>query len=260
MGQRLAGKVAIITGGASGMGRAQCKLFAAEGAAVCVADIDQEAGERVVSEITEAGGRARFTPLNVTDAEQWAAAVAVAQEAFGKLTTLSNIAGANYRVPFDEQTEEMWRTILEVSLTGAFLGIKAAVPAMRRAGGGAITNIGSIATTRAGMNPGYSTSKVGILGLTRATASAYAAENIRCNLVSPGHVDTPFIRRSAAYSPNDWSTSIENPENLQRRVAGTPMGRLVQPEEIAYAFLFLASDEASIITGTNLRVDGGASL
>jgi NAD(P)-dependent dehydrogenase (short-subunit alcohol dehydrogenase family) len=260
MGQRLEGKVAIITGGASGMGRAQAKLFAAEGAAVCVADIDKEAGPQVVSEITRAGGRALFTHLDVTRAEQWAAAVASAEENFGKLTTLCNIAGANYRVSFDEQTEEMWRTILEISLTGAFLGIKAALPAMRRAGSGSIVNIGSIATSRSGTNPGYATSKVGILGLTRATARAYGPENIRCNLVSPGHVDTPFIRRSTAYSPNDWSTSIDNPENLKQRVDRTPIGRMVQPEEIAYAFLFLASDEAGMITGTNLKVDGGASL
>jgi NAD(P)-dependent dehydrogenase (short-subunit alcohol dehydrogenase family) len=260
MGQRLEGKVAIITGGASGMGRAQCKLFASEGAAVCVADIDQEAGARVVAEITEAGGRAILTPLNVTDPEQWAAAVAAAEENFGKLTTLCNIAGANYRVSFDDQTIEMWRTIVEISLTGAFMGIKAAIPAMRRAGNGSIVNIGSIATSRPGNNPGYGTTKVGIYGLTKTTASAYAKDNIRCNLVSPGHVDTPFIRRSVGYSPNSWETSIDNPENLNRRVAGTPMGRLVQPEEVAYAFLFLASDEAGMITGTNLKVDGGASL
>ncbi|MCC6458742.1 MAG: SDR family oxidoreductase [Caldilineaceae bacterium] len=260
MGQRLEGKVAIITGGASGMGRAQAKLFAAEGAAVCIADIDKEAGPRVVSEITETGGRALFTQLDVTSAEHWAATVAAAEEQFGQLTTLCNIAGANYRVSFDEQTEEMWRTILEISLTGAFLGIKAAIPAMRRAGNGSIVNIGSIATDRSGTNPGYATSKVGILGLTRATARAYGPENIRCNLVSPGHVDTPFLRRSTAYSPNDWSTSIDNPENLKQRVERTPMGRMVQPEEIAHAFLFLASDEAGMITGTNLKVDGGASL
>src|SRR5690606_40682051 len=128
------------------------------------------------------------------EADQWAAAVAAAEENFGKLTTLCNIAGANFRVSFDEQTEEMWHTILEVSLTGAFLGIKAAVPAMRRAGNGSIINIGSIATTRAGMNPAYSASKVGMLGLTRSAAVAYAKDNIRCNIVSPGHVDTPFIR------------------------------------------------------------------
>src|SRR5690606_7757909 len=142
------------------------------------------------------------------EADQWAAAVAAAEENFGKLTTLCNIAGANFRVSFDEQTEEMWRIILEVSLTGAFLGIKAAVPAMRRAGGGSITNTGSIATARSGTNPGYATSKIGIWGLTRATARAYAADNIRCNLVSPGHVDTPFNRPSTAYRPHDWNTII----------------------------------------------------
>lgn len=260
MGNRLEGKVAIITGGGSGMGRAQCKLFAAEGAAVCVADINPESGAQVVAEIEAAGGRALYTPLNVTEADQWAATVAAAEEHFGKVTTLCNIAGANFRVSFDEMTEEMWHMIMETALTGAFLGIKAVVPAMRRAGGGSIINVGSIATTRAGMNPAYSASKVGMLGLTRSAAVAYAADNIRCNLVSPGHVDTPFIRRSTSYSPNDWSTSIDNPENLKARLDRTPMKRLVQPEEVAYAFLFLASDEASMVTGTNLRVDGGASL
>lgn len=257
---RLAGKVALITGGAGGMGSAQARLFAQEGAAVCVADIHTGNGQRVVDEINAAGGRALNTPLDVTRAEQWAEAVAQAEAAFGSLTTLCNNAGANFRVSFDDQTEEMWHLIMETALTGAFLGIKAAVPAMRRAGGGSIINIGSIATTRCGDNPGYAASKVGILGLTRAAARAYAKDNIRCNLVSPGHVDTPFIRGNQPHSPNDWSTSIDNPENLQRRLASTPMGRLVQPEEIAYAYLFLASDEASMVTGTNLQVDGGASL
>jgi NAD(P)-dependent dehydrogenase (short-subunit alcohol dehydrogenase family) len=257
---RLQGKVALITGGAGGMGSAQARLFAEQGAAVCVADINATAGEQVVRGIGEAGGRALYTPLDVTDARQWQAAVAQAEEAFGSLTILCNNAGANFRVSFDEQTEEMWHLILETALTGAFLGIKAAVPAMRRAGGGSIINMGSIATTRSGDNPGYAASKVGMWGLTKAAARAYAKDNIRCNLVSPGHVDTPFIRGNQPHSPNDWRTSIDNPENLQRRVAHTPMGRLVQPEEIAYAYLFLASDEAGIVTGTNLKVDGGASL
>jgi NAD(P)-dependent dehydrogenase (short-subunit alcohol dehydrogenase family) len=257
---RLAGKVALITGGAGGMGSAQARLFAQEGAAACVADIHAGNGQRVVDAISAAGGRALYTPLDVTRAEQWAAAVAQAEETFGSLTILCNNAGANFRVAFDDQTEEMWHLIMETALTGAFLGIKAAVPAMRRAGGGSIINIGSIATTRCGDNPGYAASKVGILGLTRAAAKAYAKDNIRCNLVSPGHVDTPFIRGDQPHSPNDWSTSIDNPENLQRRLASTPMGRLVQPEEIAYAYLFLASDEAGMVTGANLQVDGGASL
>lgn len=260
MSGRLEGKVALVTGGASGMGAAQARLFAAEGAAVCVADINDEKGQAVVQEIADSGGRAIFVHLDVTKSEQWAAAVARTEEVFGSLTILCNNAGANFRVSFDEQTEEMWHLIIETALTGAFLGIKTAIPAMRRAGSGAIINMGSISTTRCGPNPGYAASKVGMWGLTQSAAEYYAKENIRCNLVSPGHVDTPFIRESHPHSPNDWSTSIENPENYARRVAATPMGRLVQPEEIAYAFLFLASDEASAITGTNLKVDGGASL
>lgn len=260
MPNRLAGKVAIITGAASGMGRAQAKLFAAEGAAVCVADINDDDGQMVVAEIIEAGGQAMFAHVDVREAAQWQAAVEATETQFGSLTTLCNNAGANFRVSFDEQTEAMWHLIMETGLTGAFLGIKAAVPAMRRAGGGAIINIGSIASTRHGPNPGYSASKAGILGLTEATAKAYGSEQIRCNLVSPGHIDTPFIRNDNHYSPNDWSTSLDNPENQKRRIAATPMGRLIQPEEIAHAYLFLASDEASMITGAHLKVDGGASL
>jgi 2,5-dichloro-2,5-cyclohexadiene-1,4-diol dehydrogenase 2 len=242
MSGRLEGKVALVTGGASGMGAAQARLLAAEGAAVCVADINDEKGQAVVQEIADGGGRAIFVQLDVTDAVQWEGAVARTENAFGSLTVLCNNAGANFRTSFDEQTEEMWHLIVETALTGAFLGTKAAIPAMRRAGGGAIINMGSIATTRCGTNPGYAASKVGMWGLTQATAH------------------TPFIRESHPHSPNDWSTSINNPENYARRVAATPMGRLVRPEEIAYAFLFLASDEASAITGTNLKVDGGASL
>ena len=131
-----------------------------------------------------------------------AAAVALAEESYGSLTVLCNNAGANFRVNFDEQTEEQWHIIMETALTGSFLGIKAAVPAMRRAGGGSIINMGSVSTTRAGTNPGYSASKVGMLGLTETAAYSYAKDNIRCNLVSPGHVDTPFIRESNPHSPN----------------------------------------------------------
>ena len=260
MSKRLEGKVALITGGASGMGAAQVRLFASEGASVCIADINDEKGQLVVKEIIQAGGTAMFAHLDVTDAKQWAKIVAQIEENMGTLTTLCNNAGANFRVSFDEQTEEMWHTIVETALTGAFLGTKAVVPTMRRARGGAILNMGSIASTRYGRNPGYSASKAGMIGLTKATAASYAKEGIRCNLISPGHVDTPFLRESHPHSPNDWTTSIDNPENYQRRVDATPMGRIVTPKEIAYAFLFLASDEAEMITGTNLQVDGGASL
>jgi NAD(P)-dependent dehydrogenase (short-subunit alcohol dehydrogenase family) len=203
MCNRLEGKVALITGAASGMGAAQARLFASEGAAVCVADINDERGQAVVDEIEAAGGRAIFVHLDVLDAGQWAAAVARTEEAFGSLTVLCNNAGANFRVSFEEQTEEQWHIIMETALTGAFLGIKAAVPAMRRAGGGSIVNMGSVASTRCGTNPGYAASKVGMIGLTRSAAMCYAKENIRCNMVSPGHVDTPFIRESNPHSPND---------------------------------------------------------
>jgi len=260
MCKRLEGKVALITGAASGMGRAQAKLFAAEGAAVCVADINDEKGQAVVNEITGAGGKAFFFHLDVLKAEQWAEAVDQAEKMYGSLTVLCNNAGANFRVNFDEQTEEQWHIIMETALTGAFLGIKAAVPAMRRAGGGSIINMGSVSTTRAGTNPGYSASKVGMLGLTETAAYFYAKDNIRCNLVSPGHVDTPFIRESNVHSPNTWETSIENPENYQRRVNATPMGRMLTAKDIAPCFLFLASDDAAIVTGANLKADGGAAL
>jgi NAD(P)-dependent dehydrogenase (short-subunit alcohol dehydrogenase family) len=260
MCNRLEGKVALISGAASGMGAAQARLFASEGAAVCVADINDERGQAVVDEIEAAGGRAIRVHLDVLDAGQWAAAVARTEEAFGSLTVLCNNAGANFRVSFEEQTEEQWHMIMETALTGAFLGIKAAVPAMRRAGGGSIVNMGSVASTRCGTNPGYAASKVGMIGLTRSAAMCYAKENIRCNMVSPGHVDTPFIRESNPHSPNDWSTSVANPENYQRRVNATPMGRMLVAEDIAPAFLFLASDDAAIITGANLQADGGASM
>jgi 2,5-dichloro-2,5-cyclohexadiene-1,4-diol dehydrogenase 2 len=258
---RLNGKVALITGGASGMGAAQARLFAEEGAAVCIADVNDEKRQRVAQEIREAGGRAMSVHLDVRDVTQWKAAIEAVEGEFGPVTVLCNNAGANFRVSFDGQTEEMWHTIIEIGLTGAFLGIKAAVPSMRKAGGGCILNMGSLASTRCGgSSPGYAASKTGIFGLTMSAAGAYARDNIRCNLVSPGHVDTPFIRTSQPHSPNDWSTSIDNPENYKRRIERTPLGRLQTPEDIAHAFLFLASDEASMITGVNLKVDGGASL
>ncbi|MDP6514567.1 MAG: SDR family oxidoreductase, partial [SAR202 cluster bacterium] len=232
-----------------------------EGAAVCVADINEVGGRQVASEIIEGGGKAIFASLDVTDASQWAEVVSATEREFGSLTALCNNAGANFRVSFDDQTEEMWHTVMNIGLTGAFLGIKAAVPAMRRAGGGAIVNMGSLASTRSGGgSPAYGASKMGMVGLTQSAAKSYASDGIRCNMVSPGHVDTPFIRQNNAHSPNDWSTTIDNPDNYQRRLDATPLGRFQTPEDIAKAFLFLASDDASMITGVNLKVDGGAGM
>ena len=178
------------------------------------------------------------------------------------MTILCNNAGANFRVSFDDQTEEMWHTVTNIGLTGAFLGIKAAVPAMRRAGGGAIVNMGSLASTRSGGgSPADGASKAGIVELTtQSAAKSYASDGIRCNMVSPGHLDTPFIRQDNAHSPNDWPTTIDNPDNCQRRLDATPLGRLQIPEDIAKAFLFLASDGALMITRVNPKVDGGAGI
>lgn len=257
----LAGKVALVTGGGGAMGGAQARLFASEGAAVCVTDLFGEKAQTVAAEIIAAGGRAIALALDVQRSDQWADAVAAAEQAFGPVSLLCNNAGANVRVGFDEQTEEMWSLIVGTILTGSFLGIKAVVPSMRRAGGGVIVNLGSLASIRpGGGSPGYGAAKMGLVGLTRSAAISYARENIRCVLVSPGHVDTPFIRESTSYSPNDRRTSIDNPENYERRLRGTPLGRLQTPEDIARAFLFVVSDDAAMITGSMLTVDGGSAL
>jgi len=132
---------------------------------------------------------------------------------------------------------------------------------MRRAGSGVILNMGSLAAIRpGGGSPGYGAQKMAMVGLNRSAAASFAKDNIRSILISPGHVDTPFIRDDSEHSPNDWSTSINNPENLAKRVGGTPLARLTQPEDIANAYLFAATDDAAMITGSMITVDGGAAL
>lgn len=258
---KLAGKIALITGGGGAIGGEQARLFAQEGAAVGVADLSLEKAANVAREITTAGGRAIPIALDVQRADQWAEGVAAIEEAFGPLSILCNNAGANFRATFDAQTEEMWSLIVGTILTGSFLGIKAAVPSMRRAGGGVIVNLGSLASIRPGAgSPGYAAAKMGLVGLTRAAAGSYARENIRCVLVSPGHVDTPFIREDNTYSPNNAATSIDTPENFERRLQSTPLGRLQVPADIAKTCLFVVSDDAAMITGSMITVDGGAAI
>jgi NAD(P)-dependent dehydrogenase (short-subunit alcohol dehydrogenase family) len=258
---KLSGKVAIVTGGGGAIGGAQCSLFAAEGASVCVADLYQDKADVTAERIRASGGQAIGCALDVRRADQWATAVAAAAAAFGPVTILCNNAGANVRVSFDEQTEDQWRLIVDTILTGSFLGTKAVVPSMRRAGGGIVVNLGSLASVRAGGgSPAYGAAKTALVALTRATAVSYAADNIRCILVSPGHVDTPFLRADTPYSPNDARTSIDNPENYQRRLQATPLGRLVTPDDVARTVLFAVSDDASMLTGSQILVDGGAAL
>ena len=258
---RLEGKVAIITGGGGAMGGAQARRFSAEGASVCAADLSLEAAERVVADVKKAGGKAIAAQLDVRNAAQWEETVQRTEDTFGAVNVLCNLAGANFRVSFDEQTEEQWQVIMDTGLTGAFLGIKAVIPSMRKSGKGAILNMGSLAAIRPrGGSPAYAAQKMGMIGLTRSAAASYARDNIRCVIISPGHVDTPFLRGNNSYSPNDWSTSIENPENYERRLDSTPMGRLMTPDDLANAFLFAASDEAAMVTGSMITVDGGAGM
>jgi NAD(P)-dependent dehydrogenase (short-subunit alcohol dehydrogenase family) len=258
---KLQSKVALITGGGGAIGGAQARLFAREGAAVCVADLYTEKAHAVAREIASAGGRAIAAPLDVQSSSQWSATVTEVERTFGPISVLCNNAGSNFRVDFDDQTEEMWRQVVGTILTGSFLGIQAVVPSMRRAGGGVIMNLGSLASIRAGRgSPAYGAAKMGLVGLTQSAAAAYASEHIRCVIVSPGHVDTPFIRESVPYSPNDPSTSIDNPTNYERRRRATPLGRLLDPEDIARTVLFVVSDDAAAITGSMLTVDGGAAL
>jgi NAD(P)-dependent dehydrogenase (short-subunit alcohol dehydrogenase family) len=258
---KLQGKVALITGGGGAIGGAQARLFASEGAAVCVADLYLDKAEAVAKEIAASGGRAVGVALDVQRSDDWKRAVETSEGQFGPVSILCNTAGANFRVSFDDQTEQMWSMIVGTILTGSFLGTKAVIPSMRRAGGGVIVNLGSLASIRpGGGSPAYGSAKMGLVGLTRSTAASYARENIRCVLVSPGHVDTPFIRADNPYSPNDARTSVDNPENYERRLNATPLGRLQTPDDIAKACLWLVSDDAAMVTGSMLTVDGGAGL
>jgi NAD(P)-dependent dehydrogenase (short-subunit alcohol dehydrogenase family) len=258
---KLEGRVALVSGGGGAMGGAQCRLFAQEGAAVCVADLALDRAQGVADEIVATGGKAIAVKLDVVKAAEWSDAVAAAEQALGPISILSNVAGANFRVGFDQQTEDQYLTIIHSMLLGSFLGIKASVPSMRKAGRGVIVNMGSLASINPGGNsPGYAVGKTGLVGLTKSAALSYAKDNIRCLIVSPGHVDTPFIRGNNPHSPNDASTSIENPENYNRRLQATPLGRLQLPEDIAKAVLFMVSDDAEMITGSMITVDGGAAL
>jgi len=245
---RLEGKVALISGGARGQGAAEAKLFAREGAKVVFGDIRDQEGQQVEAEIRELGGEATYTHLDVTREADWRSAVDTAVDRYGKLDILVNNAGIAIWKGVEDTTEEDWDRVMAVNAKGVFLGTKHAIPAMRRAGGGSIVNISSTAGLRG--SPGlaaYTATKGAVRLFTKATAIQYAGENIRCNSVHPGGVDTPMVQ--------------EAPDDPARREATqrTPMGRRAAPEEIAYGVLYLASDESSFVTGSELVIDGGRS-
>ena len=244
---RLEGKVALVTGGANGMGAEECRLFAREGAKVAIGDILEDQGRQVEAEIVEAGGEAMFVNLNVADEASWESAVGAIAARFGKLDVLVNNAGISGSGETDFRSTDAWDRLMNINARGVFLGIKHAIPEMQRAGGGAIVNISSISgiVGQESVHPGYNASKGAVRLLTKSAAVQHAGDHIRVNSVHPGMMPpmlTSFQRGDA---------------RRERLVNDVPMAREGRPIEVANAVLFLASDEASYITGTELIVDGG---
>jgi NAD(P)-dependent dehydrogenase (short-subunit alcohol dehydrogenase family) len=246
---RLEGKVALISGGARGMGAAEARLFAREGARVAVGDLLVEEGARLESEIAEAGGDCIFIRLDVTSEESWANVVELTVSRYGRLDVLVNNAGIYQKARVEDTTLEGWDRVMAINAAGPFLGTKAAVPAMRDSGGGSIVNISSTAGLVGSLHStAYTASKGAVRLLTKATCIQYAGDGIRANSVHPGPIDTDML--AAVYS---------DPEERRLRVSRIPMGREGTVGEVAYGVLFLASDESSFMTGSELVIDGGAT-
>ena len=247
---RLDGKVAIVSGGARGQGATEAMMFAREGAKVVLGDVLDEEGWQVEAQINESGGEATYVHLDVTQEDDWRSAVETAVSRYGKLDILVNNAGILIRKGLEETTVEDWDRIMGVNAKGVFLGTKQAIPAMRRAGGGSIINISSTAGLVGSPNgsPSYTATKGAVRLFTKATAIQYAKEGIRCNSVHPGPIDTEMIR-----------DTITDPARLEQRMQRLPMGRVGKPEDIAYGVLYLASDESSFVTGSELVIDGGTT-
>ncbi len=245
---RLEGKVAIITGGAHGMGAVEAILFAKEGAKVVVADIREDDARKVEAEIAEAGGEAMVVMLNVSKEDQWEKAIADVIARFGKLDILVNNAGISGSGEKDFGSTVAWDQLMDINAKSVFLGMKHAIPEMEKVGGGAIVNISSISgmVGQSYVHPGYNASKGAVRLVTKAAAVQHAKSGIRVNSVHPGSM--PPMLTSGARGDGG---------SQDARMAAIPMGREGQPIEVANAVLFMASDEASYITGTELMVDGG---
>jgi NAD(P)-dependent dehydrogenase (short-subunit alcohol dehydrogenase family) len=245
---RLQSKVALITGAAHGMGETEAKMFAKEGAKVVVADVREEEGKQVAAGINEVGGEAIFVHLDVTDEAAWQRAVETAVTRFGKLDILVNNAGISGSAGADLMSSEAWDKVMDINAKGVFLGLKYAIPAMQKARGGSIVNISSISgfVGQDYIHMAYNASKGAVRIMTKSAAVQYAKDGIRVNSVHPG-VMPPMLT----------STRGADSEERRQMLAKVPMGREGRREEVGNAVLFLASDEASYITGTELVVDGG---
>ena len=245
---RLENKVAFVSGGARGMGAAEAKLFAREGAKVVIGDVLDEDGKQTEAEINELGGECLYIHLDVTSEESWTSAVAETVNKFGKLDILVNNAGVVSRLGLEDITVAEWDRVMDVNAKGVFLGTKAAIPEMRKAGGGSIVNISSISgiTGQAYVAAVYNASKGAVRIFTKSTAIQYASEGIRVNSVHPGPIDTPMT----AERKGDPAAQAESN-------ARVPFGRSGVPDDVAYGVLYLASDESSFVTGSELVIDGG---
>ncbi len=247
---RLDGKVALISGGARGQGAAEARMFASEGACVVFGDILDDEGRRVEAEILELGGQATYVHLDVTQEADWAAAVNRAVSEYGKLDVLVNNAGIVLGRSIEEMTVEEWDRLFDVNAKSVFLGTRASLGAMRDAGGGSIVNISSTAGLVGNDYnlAGYSSTKGAVRLFTKSTAIQHARDGIRCNSVHPGPIDTPMLAESRR-----GRGALTDEQQRQR----TPLGRIGQPEDIAFAVIYLASDESSFVTGSEVVVDGG---
>lgn len=245
---RLDGKVALISGGASGIGAAHVRLFAREGAKVVSGDIQEDLGARVTAEANEAGGQVTFVRLDVTSADSWAAAVATAVSRFGGLTTLVNNAGIYHPGGVTEETDEGWQRMIAINQTGVWYGMRAAMPELAKSGNGAVVNISSLY----GMvgSPGslsYHATKAAVRLMSKSAALEFVQQGVRVNTILPGQIRTPIL--------GDLT-----PEMDAAIKAAIPMGRMGDPEDIAYGSVYLCSDEAKYVTGAELVIDAGWSI
>ena len=245
---RLDNKVALISGGARGIGAAVAKIFAQEGAKLVICDILEDEGRKTAEEITTAGGECVFVRLDVTSETDWEQAAAEVTSRFGRLDILVNTAGITARGNVEEPRVAAWPRTMDITVKGAFLGSKQAIPIMRAGGGGSIINISSGAgiAPQPGTSGAYAASKGAVRIFSKSTAIQYAAQNIRCNSVHPGPIETDMLRATRP---------AEN--NLEIMKGRVPLGRFGRAEEIAYGVLYLASDESSFVTGSELVIDGG---
>lgn len=250
---RLQGRAALVTGGASGVGAAIVRLFAAEGAHVLVLDRDAERGERLAA-ATAPLGAVEFVAGDVTREEDVAGAVRACVERFGRLDVMCNNAGMQLIAPLHETTNEQWEAVNAVNVRATFWGCKHAIVAMRERGGGTIVNTASISSFMGDpLLPAYTATKAAVAGLTRAVGVAYAADGIRCNCVCPGDTDTPMIQ--------EYFDAQRDPARARAAVAASyPAGRIADPGEVAEAVLFLASQASSFINATSLVVDAGLTV